>query len=359
MNRPCLTIPAVTVWRSATDLQIGEDDRGCTLHGVPHQVERLIRALDGFHDHHLLEHICPEPWLSWTMRRLEAQGWLVDGPPAPVQFHLASLVDSPFARRLTSMLTHLMSVPAQDSSGASDLTAQPAAHRFAQAAAHRPDHPGAHRPDPPGAHRHGQLEPTADLGELRPMADLGASTPPVTIVAATTVEPDRVSLNELTRSGRRHLVIRLNDTRARVGPFVFPGKTSCVGCDDRAQRDADPTWPLRLFQLAQIQAEPHPVLTAWALGLAATQLLSHASGHIPQATSTIIQLSLDDGRVTYRRQPWHDQCPCRDRGGSQGSGVSRILDDNANGVGASRTASQHSNSPHQDQVTPVTSHADR
>ncbi len=51
-----------------------------------------------------------------------------------------------------------------------------------------------------------------------------------------------------------HLAIVFDDTGARVGPLVEPGRGPCLRCLDLARRDDDPAWPAIAAQLAGRQA---------------------------------------------------------------------------------------------------------
>ena len=51
-------------------------------------------------------------------------------------------------------------------------------------------------------------------------------------------------------TGSPHLLVRLTEGRAVVGPFVVPGATACLRCLDAHCTDADPSWPLLVRQYA-------------------------------------------------------------------------------------------------------------
>lgn len=133
----------------------------------------------------------------------------------------------------------------------------------------------------------------------------------VVIVATPTAEPDRVDLTRLRRSGRSHLVVRLEDSRAIVGPFVDPQISACVHCDDLARTDRDPAWPGLLRQLSRRQVTPDPGLQAWAVATALNQIRAWHRGLAPESHNRCIELSIDRFAQRQRRVVHHPDCDCR------------------------------------------------
>jgi len=64
-------------------------------------------------------------------------------------------------------------------------------------------------------------------------------------------EPDRDLLDPYVRDGVPHLVVRLTEGDAVVGPFVVPGRTACLRCVDAHHAEAD----VRLVYLRQQQTD--------------------------------------------------------------------------------------------------------
>jgi bacteriocin biosynthesis cyclodehydratase domain-containing protein len=132
-------------------------------------------------------------------------------------------------------------------------------------------------------------------------------------------EPDRDLLDPWVRDGLPHLVVRVTEGVAVVGPFVAPGHTACLRCVDAHHTDADPRWPLLVAQQAAQTArarpdgvpEPvDPVLAGLALAWAVRDLASHAEGRRPATWSATLRLPPDlaDGEsVTWLRHP---ECGC-------------------------------------------------
>ena len=60
------------------------------------------------------------------------------------------------------------------------------------------------------------------------------------VVVLSMGELDRVLLDPLVRAGTTHLVVRLVDGGAILGPFVVPGSTACLRCIDAHHAEHDP-----------------------------------------------------------------------------------------------------------------------
>lgn len=62
-----------------------------------------------------------------------------------------------------------------------------------------------------------------------------------------------------------HVAVRVHDERAAIGPFVIPGLTGCLRCEDLHRRDADPAWPRLAIQWAHRNATVSAVDSGLAL----------------------------------------------------------------------------------------------
>ena len=117
----------------------------------------------------------------------------------------------------------------------------------------------------------------------------------------------------LVRAGVTHLLVRVIETTAIVGPLVVPGRTSCLRCHDLHRTDRDPAWP-RI--LAQVERDPpgsaacDVTLAALAGALAAQQALAHLDGFVPATADGTVEIRLPDGMP--RRRSWrpHPACGC-------------------------------------------------
>ena len=207
--------------------------------------------LDGHHEAKSLSVVCDPDWVAWLLARLTEAGLLADGPPTrPL---LAVKVHG--KGRVADEITRLLS-PARAPRGAERLH----------------------------------------------------------VVASDSLESDRVLAADLLEARAPHILVRADEDHACVGPLVVPGLTSCLNCTDLERRDLDPTWPVQAFQMSRARTEADPVLSAWAAALAVAQVRAHAAGLAGEAASTTIEMSRQDGRVTYRGWHRHPDCSCRAAG---------------------------------------------
>jgi len=255
MQFPRLLLPRIAVWRTPTDLNIGGPSSPLVLSRVPPELPEIIESLDGSHSLADLNHEFDPQWVSWLLAVLDSHGYLGDGPSLTDPFNVRVHGESVLAHRLSALLA------------ASSRTTSVRHYEYS-------------------------FDPTA-----------------LHLVAAGTAEVDRVLVTELQKQHCAHLIVRADETTATVGPFVIPGMTSCLTCEDLARRDQDPTWPVQAFQLGQVETHPGPWLCSWAGSTAVAHALVYARGLVPESASTTVEISAWDGRVTYRGWPVHPECP--------------------------------------------------
>jgi hypothetical protein len=130
------------------------------------------------------------------------------------------------------------------------------------------------------------------------------------ILAERQVEPDRALTAKLTGFGIPHLVVRIEPSRAVVGPLVVPGRTACVRCDDLAHCVLDCQWPTVLAQLCAASVSPDPGLLGWAVATASAQVRAWVGGTQPEALGRCLELGLDDFRLRTRSWPRQPDCTC-------------------------------------------------
>jgi bacteriocin biosynthesis cyclodehydratase domain-containing protein len=132
-------------------------------------------------------------------------------------------------------------------------------------------------------------------------------------------EPDRDLLDGWARAGTPHLLVRLTEGRAVVGPFVQPGATACLRCVDAHCTDADPAWPLLVRQYATASArdradgapEPlDPLLASLALAWAARDLATFVDGGRPSTWSSTVTVHPRLSRLETRSWLRHPACGC-------------------------------------------------
>lgn len=131
-------------------------------------------------------------------------------------------------------------------------------------------------------------------------------------------EVDRADLDPLVRAGTPHVLVRLVEGTAVVGPFVVPGTTACVRCIDAHLADQDPTSSTLAARHAWVRhdrsdgvAEPvDTALATLAVAWAVRDLVSHVEGDRPSTWSTTVHLAPGLIRVTQATWLRHPACGC-------------------------------------------------
>ncbi len=149
----------------------------------------------------------------------------------------------------------------------------------------------------------------------------GSATAPerLTGLLVAVGEPPREAVDTWMRSGTPHLLVRLTEGSAVIGPFVLPGETACLRCIDAHHTDVDPSWPLLVTQYASAvmrereDTVPEPVdrlLAALASAWAARELASCAEGRLPATASVTVRLDPHLTALETHRWPRHPACGC-------------------------------------------------
>jgi len=132
-------------------------------------------------------------------------------------------------------------------------------------------------------------------------------------------EPHRERVDGWIRDGTPHLLVRLAEGGATLGPFVLPGQTACLRCLDAHHTDADPCWPLLVAQYASLTSRerpdgvPEPVdgmVATLAMAWAARDLTSFAEGRRPSTWSTTIRFDAHLTSIETRTWLRHPDCGC-------------------------------------------------
>ncbi len=117
-------------------------------------------------------------------------------------------------------------------------------------------------------------------------------------------------------SGVPHLVMRSRGGEVSVGPFVVPGRTACLRCEDAHRTESDPRWPLLVAQLPSPltprvarDCPPEPALLTLALAWAVRDLACFVEGGRPATWSSTITV---DAELTLPRLDLlrHPHCGC-------------------------------------------------
>ena len=114
-----------------------------------------------------------------------------------------------------------------------------------------------------------------------------------------------------------HLAVVFDDTGARIGPLVEPGRGPCLRCLDLTRRDADAAWPAIAAQLAGRPAAsrtPRAELDASAVATAVVDdRLTHGLTGLAAASLT---LERPGALPRRRRHEPHPDCGCRTPAGT-------------------------------------------
>lgn len=136
----------------------------------------------------------------------------------------------------------------------------------------------------------------------------------VVVIADDLVAEPRL-VTDLVRMRTAHLQVRLRDGRGVVGPFVLPGRTSCLRCADLTRCDYEPEWPLLSAQLLGTvgQASTATVLATAAFALAQLEsLIDGIDPALPETADCTMELNFAAAGTTVHTRLWskHPHCDC-------------------------------------------------
>jgi len=132
------------------------------------------------------------------------------------------------------------------------------------------------------------------------------------VVLADGQVPDPHLVNMLVRAGIPHLAVRIRDGRGIVGPFVLPGRSSCLRCADLVRADLDPSWPRLASQLYGRQGHAGRAVTSATAAMAVGQIEAFLSADpsVTPAVDRTLELDLRTHRIVTRRWFRHPRCDC-------------------------------------------------
>ncbi|HET6166643.1 MAG TPA: TOMM precursor leader peptide-binding protein, partial [Marmoricola sp.] len=164
---------------------------------------------------------------------------------------------------------------------------------------------------------------TGSLGAVDPTPLLRAAGVPVgpTPTHALVLgvgEIDRGDLDTLVRDRIPHVVVRVVEGTAVVGPFVDPGHTACLRCLDAHAAMRDPraaTLPTLHARAAADRrdgvAEPvDSALATLAVAWAVRDLVTHVEGDRPSTWSATVRLAAGLRSVVQTEWLRHPACGC-------------------------------------------------
>lgn len=132
-------------------------------------------------------------------------------------------------------------------------------------------------------------------------------------------ELDRDLLDPLLRRGTDHVVVRLVDGGAVLGPFTVPGRTACLRCVDAHTAIDDPDHVavtaryVRATARPRADGRPEPAdraLAGMVLNAAARDLALHRAGREPATWSRTVHFRPDLGVPQVRSWSRHPACGC-------------------------------------------------
>lgn len=135
------------------------------------------------------------------------------------------------------------------------------------------------------------------------------------LVIASTGEAARQPFAEAVRHRIPHLTVRVDEGVVRIGPFVVPGVSACLDCEDLHRIDWDPTWAVLLPQFGRRSAGHNPPATGavlrWAAAaeIAAT-IVDLADGCLPRRTGSVLTVGPAPGDRQVQSARFHQRCPC-------------------------------------------------
>jgi hypothetical protein len=136
----------------------------------------------------------------------------------------------------------------------------------------------------------------------------------VVVVEAHATDPARY--DHLVGAAVPHLPVVVREADVVVGPFVLPGVSACVRCDDRHATDADDGWPAASAALRAPEGWPAPqetTLAATAAVLAAGQVLTHLDGGRPLTAGAAPGAAPPAAGPRRRGGPPPPECGCSRR----------------------------------------------
>lgn len=133
------------------------------------------------------------------------------------------------------------------------------------------------------------------------------------VVLTDTLVIDPRFTNELVLHGIAHMQVRIRDSKGVVGPFVVPGRTSCLRCAHLTRCDYDAEWPHLAAQLLGRVGHASPAAIAATAALALYELetiLACSARRTPATLNTTLELDLDSHLVEQRDWAVHAGCGC-------------------------------------------------
>ena len=121
----------------------------------------------------------------------------------------------------------------------------------------------------------------------------------------------------LQSHGVPHLSAEVHETTGVLGPFVQPGRTSCLRCRDLHRTVRDPGWPRAMVPFGGVDAVPAAedracdVMLATHLAVQAVlHVLAFVEGDPPPTMNATLELVPPFGAQSRHERPAHPDCGC-------------------------------------------------
>jgi hypothetical protein len=121
----------------------------------------------------------------------------------------------------------------------------------------------------------------------------------------------------LQSDGVPHLSVEVHETTGVLGPFVQPGRTSCLRCRDLYRTARDPGWPRAMVPFGGVDAVPAvedracDVMLATLVAVqAALHVLAFVEGDPPPTVNATLEVVPPFGAQTRYDRPPHPDCGC-------------------------------------------------
>ncbi|TNC21406.1 TOMM precursor leader peptide-binding protein [Amycolatopsis alkalitolerans] len=141
---------------------------------------------------------------------------------------------------------------------------------------------------------------------------LRADRQPELVVLADAIVPAPELVQQLLQEGIPHLPVRVREGIGIVGPLVYPGRSTCLGCADLHRKSMDPRWPMVAGQLAGRSQQADLCSVQATAGMAVGQVLrvlDRGEG-APASWNTTIEIDTHAGTVDHRMWPPNPACTC-------------------------------------------------
>ncbi|ROR92372.1 hypothetical protein [Nocardioides aurantiacus] len=167
-------------------------------------------------------------------------------------------------------------------------------------------------------------DPDDPVSTVRLLEGAGVAVTPWTegadaVLVRSRGECDRDRLDPLVRAGTPHLLLRLVDGEALLGPFVAPGLTCCLRCVDAHRAVTDPDHHAVTTRYVEAGARPRedgvpdladPALVALVTAAAVREVAAYVRGEEPPGWSRTRRWTGTADEPVVQAWARHPRCGC-------------------------------------------------